>query len=207
MSKIVEITSYFSSKTKFKKSVSNVQCEKHQVLVDYLTQFAYNHSINGLYKTYLFITNDDKSTAYISFSLTTIEGNDAKKYLDLPMGLSYPIPALKITRLLTSDQYTNLGIASELLRFARIIGFILSVQIGCKAIVVDAKNDAVDFYKNNGYKILNREYDCTDTLFMIRKIETIKEYNEFLETVMQQFIEFCDDYSLDIFKIILKTYR
>jgi hypothetical protein len=136
--------------------------------------------------------------------LTTIEGHHAKNYLDLPLGLNYPIPALKITRLLTSDQYTNLGIGSELLRFARIVGFVLSVQIGCKAIVVDAKNDAVDFYKSNGYEILNREDDSRDTLFMIRKIETLHEYNEYLETILEQFIEFCDDYSLDIFGTTLK---
>lgn len=203
MPKIVEISSYFSSKTNFKKSVSNVKCNSHQVLVDYLTQFAYKHSLDGLYKTYLFLTSDEKAAAYISFSITTIDGNDAKSYLDVPLGLNYPIPALKITRLLTSDEFTKLGIATELLTFAEVLGFILSCQTGCKAIVVDAKNEAVEFYKNNGYDILDSEDDSPDTLFMIQKVETIKEYIENKSNMIDEFIDFCDDYSLDFFKASL----
>lgn len=204
MLKIVEISSYFPSKTNFKKSVSNVNCNPHKVLVDYLTQFAYKHSLDGLYKTYLFLTSDEKAAAYISFSITTIDGNDAKSYLDVPLGLNYPIPALKITRLLTSDEFTKLGIATELLTFAEVLGFILSCQTGCKAIVVDAKNEAVDFYKNNGYDILDSEDDSPDTLFMIRKVETLKEYIENKSNMIDEFIDFCDDYSLCFFKASLE---
>lgn len=210
MPKIVEISSYFPSKTNFKKSVSNLKCENHQILVDYLTQFAYKHSIDGLYKTYLFLTSDEKAAAYLSFSITTIDGNDAKSYLDVPLGLNYPIPALKITRLLTSDEFTKLGIATELLTFAEILGFILSCQTGCKAIVVDAKNEAVEFYKNSGYDILDTKDDSIDTLFMIRKIDTIKEYIDNKSNILDEFIEFCDDYSLDFFKsslVNLKNYH
>lgn len=204
MLKIVEISSYFPSKTNFKKSVSNVKCNPHQVLVDYLIQFAYKHSLDGLYKTYLFLTSDERAAAYISFSITTIDGNDAKSYLDVPLGLNYPIPALKITRLLTSDEFKKLGIATELLTFAEVLGFILSCQTGCKAIVVDAKNEAVDFYKNNGYDILDSEDDSPDTLFMIRKVETLKEYIENKSNMIDEFIDFCDDYSLYFFKASLE---
>ena len=207
MPKIVEISSYFPSKTNFKKSVSNVKCNAHQVLVDYLTQFAYKHSLDGLYKTYLFLTSDEKAAAYISFSITTIDGNDAKSYLDVPLGLNYPIPALKITRLLTSDEFTRLGIATELLIFAKVLGFILSCQTGCKAIVVDAKNEAVEFYRNNGYDILDNEDDSPDTLFMIQKVETIKEHIENRSDMIDDFFEFCDDYSLDFFKASLKRLK
>ena len=117
MSKIVEVSSNFPSKNNFKKSVSNVQCNSYKILVDYLTQYAYKHSLDGLYKTYVFLTAKETVASYISFSITTIEGNDAKSYLDVPMGLNYPIPALKITRLLTSDEYIKLGIATRLLFF------------------------------------------------------------------------------------------
>ena len=205
MSKIVEISSHFPSKSNFKKSVSNVHCRQHQVLVDYLTQFAYKHSFDGLYKTYTFLTAKEIVASYISFSITTIEGNDAKSYLDVPIGLNYPIPALKITRLLTSDEYTKLGIASRLLVFADILGFILSTQIGCKAIVVDAKNEAIDFYKLNGYDILNTEDDSVETLLMIKKVDTLQNYADDLDIVLNQFIDFCEDYSLDLFKTTLKA--
>ena len=106
----------------------------------------------------------------IFFSITTIDRNDVKSYLDVPLGLNYPIPALKITRLLTSDEFTKLGIAIELLTFAEILGFILSCQTGCKAIVVDPKNDSID------------------TLFMIRKIYTIKEYIDNKSNILDEFI-------------------
>lgn len=207
MSKIVEISSYFPSKTNFKKSVSNLKCDNHQILVDYLTQFAYKHSLDGLYKTYLFLTSDEIAAAYISFSIATIDGNDAKSYLDVPLGLNYPIPALKITRLLTSDEYQKKGIAARFLFFADVLGFILSCQTGCKAIVVDAKNEAVDFYKNNGYDILDSEDDSPDTLLMIRKIKTIKEYIENKSDMIDEFIEFCNDYSLDFFKASLEELK
>ena len=190
MSRIVEISSYFPSKNSFKNSVSGVKCDVHEILVDYLKQFAYKHSLDGLYKTYLFVTKDDKSVAYISFSLTTIEGSDAKNYLNVPIGLNYPIPALKITRLLTSDQYTKKGIATRLLFFADILGFVLSSQVGCKAIVVDSKDDAIDFYRLNGYNVLNQEDDSTDTFFMIKKIETIHEYGENLNIILEEFLAF-----------------
>ena len=205
MSKIVEISSYFPSKTNFKKSVSDVKCDNHQILVDYLTQFAFKHSLDGLYKTYLFLTNDEKAAAYISYSIATIEGNDAKNYLEVPHGLNYPIPALKITRLLTSDEYQGKGIATRFLFFADIVGFILSCQIGCKAIVVDAKNDAVEFYRSNGYDILSSEDDSVDTLFMIKRIEAIREYGKDLDVVIEQFMDFCNDYSLNLFSASLKS--
>lgn len=207
MPKIIEISSHFPSKSNFKKSVLNVKCHNHQILVDYLTQFAYKHSLDGLYKTYLFLTSDEKAAAYISFSITTIDGNDAKSYLDVPLGLNYPIPALKITRLLTSDEFTKLGIATELLRVSSILGFILSCQTGCKAIVVDAKNEAADFYKNNGFDILSMEDDSPDTLLMIKKIQTIKEYIENKSDTIDEFIEFCSDYSLNFFKASLESLK
>ena len=207
MSQIVEISSRFPSKNNFKKSAADVQCEAHQVLVDYLTQYAYKHSLDGLYKTYVFLTSKENIASYISFSITTIEGNDAKSYLDVPIGLNYPIPALKITRLLTSDEYINLGIATRLLFFADILGFILSNQIGCKAIVVDAKNEAIDFYKLNGYDILNTEDDSIETLLMIKKVDTLKEYAGDLDIILKQFIDFCEDYSLELFNSSLKSIK
>jgi len=207
VSKIVEISSYFPSKSNFKKSATSVVCQEHQVLVDYLTQYAYKHSNEGLYKTYTFLTSKEAIAAYISFSITNIEGSDAKSYLDVPIGLNYPIPALKITRLLTSDEYTNLGIATRLLFLADILAFLLSNQIGCKAIVVDAKKDAVSFYERNGFDILNSEADTTETLLMIKKVDTLKEYGEDLHTILDQFINFCNDYELRLFKPFLETIK
>jgi len=207
VSKIVEISSYFPSKSNFKKSATTVICQEHQILVDYLTQYAYKHSNEGLYKTYTFLTSKEAIAAYISFSITNIEGSDAKSYLDVPIGLNYPIPALKITRLLTSDEYTNLGIATRLLFLADILAFLLSNQIGCKAIVVDAKKDAVSFYERNGFDMLNNEDDTTETLLMIKKVDTLKEYGEELSTVLNQFIDFCDDYKLRLFKPFLEAMK
>jgi len=207
VSKIVEISSCFPSKSNFKKSATNVVCQEHQILVDYLTQYAYKHSNEGLYKTYTFLTSKEAIAAYISFSITNIEGSDAKSYLDVPIGLNYPIPALKITKLLTSDKYTHLGIATRLLFLADILGFLLSNQIGCKAIVVDAKKEAVSFYERNGFNILNSEDDTTDTLLMIKKVDTLKEYGEELSITLYQFISFCDDYELRLFKPFLEAMK
>lgn len=205
MSKIVEISSYFSSKSSFKKSVACINSTRHQILVDYLTQFAYKHSQNGLYKTYLFLTSKDIAAAYISFSIATINRSDAKTYLNVPLGLNYPIPALKITRLLTSDEHIKKGLGTELLKLSSLLGLIISSQTGCKALVVDSKEDAVGFYFNNGYEFLANEDDMPDTQLMIKKIPTIQECKEADPEILNEFIEFCNNYSLHFLKASLEN--
>jgi len=51
------------------------------------------------------------------------------------------------------------------------------------------------------------EDDSPDTLLMIRKIQTIKEYIENESDVIYEYIEFCNDYSLDFFKASLESLK
>lgn len=205
MAKIVEVSSYFNNSS-FKKAIKNISCNAHQPLIDYLSRFAFKHSKDSLYKTYLFLTSDNNVAGYISFSIATIEGNDAKEHLNISRSINYPISSLKITRLLVSDDFVKMGIGSQLLMFAYIVGFILSIQTGCKAIVVDAKNDAIEFYKNNGFHKLS-DIDNSQTLFMVKKIRTLNDYLSVYPEIIDEFIEFCEDYQLDIFASSLKTIK
>ncbi|UCN01356.1 hypothetical protein LCX93_05405 [Sulfurimonas sp. SWIR-19] len=58
---------------------------------------------------------------------------------------------------------------------------------------------------DDGYDILNQEDDSIDTLFMIKKIETTHEYNENLNIILEEFMEFCNDYSLNIYSSFIKS--
>jgi hypothetical protein len=40
---------------------------------------------------------------------------------------------------------------------------------------------------------------------MIKKIETTHEYNENLNIILEEFMEFCNDYSLDIYSSFIKS--
>jgi len=42
---------------------------------------------------------------------------------------------------------------------------------------------------------------------MIKKVDTFKEYGEDLHTILDQFIDFCDDYELKLFKVFLETMK
>lgn len=69
--RIIKIDTYYT-KSRFSKVLTNMECQKHPKLLTYLKQFAFNHSKNGLYKTYAFIDENENLMAYISFSLATM---------------------------------------------------------------------------------------------------------------------------------------
>lgn len=132
--------------------------------------------------------------AYISFAITILNKEQKTKataQLSVPH-LKYPVPVLKITRLLVSDDFTNKKIGATLLALADILGFLLSCQVGCAGLIVDAKIDATEFYRKNGFEVLQED----ENNVMIKKIKTVKDCAKQLDEILRIYIEFCQNHNL-----------
>lgn len=62
-------------------------------------------------------------------------------------------PAVKIGRLGVGEKFTGLGYGRGIVDFVKIM-FLTNNRTGCRFMLVDAYNDKIDFYKNNGFKLL-----------------------------------------------------
>ena len=71
--------------------------------------------------------------------------------------------------------------------FSTILSVVQQKIIGCRAIIVDSKPKAVDFYKQLGFNEINQTED-SDTIFMVNDILKPKD----LEESREQMISFCE---------------
>jgi GNAT superfamily N-acetyltransferase len=63
----------------------------------------------------------------------------------------YPIPALGLARLAVDESAQSVGVGVQLLRFVLKLASRMADEVGCAAVVVDAKPGAVDFYAKYGF--------------------------------------------------------
>ena len=66
----------------------------------------------------------------------------------------YPLPVLRIARLAVALGARDLGIGRQLLRFALALARKMSQELGCIGVLVDAKPEAVAFYRRYGFEAL-----------------------------------------------------
>ncbi len=71
--------------------------------------------------------------------------------------------------------------------FSTILGVIQQKIIGCRAIIVDSKPEAIDFYKHLDFREINQTED-SDTIFMVNDILKPKD----LEETIEQMVSFCE---------------
>jgi len=65
----------------------------------------------------------------------------------------YPMPALGLARLAVDKSAQSMGIGGQLLRFVLKLAAKMADEVGCAAVVVDAKPGAVDFYAKYGLTV------------------------------------------------------
>ncbi len=63
----------------------------------------------------------------------------------------YPLPVLGLARLAVDRAAQSRGIGRQLLRFVLRLATKIAEEVGCAAVVVDAKPQAVDFYARLGF--------------------------------------------------------
>ncbi|MCK5122519.1 MAG: GNAT family N-acetyltransferase [Methylococcales bacterium] len=62
----------------------------------------------------------------------------------------YPLPIMRIARLAIDEQFQRLGLGKKILRASFQLAFEMKARFGCIGIVVDAKQQSIDFYKKLG---------------------------------------------------------
>ncbi len=66
---------------------------------------------------------------------------------------NYPLPILRIARLGVDKRYQSQGVGGQLLKKMFYLALELEALVGCVGIFVDAKDDAISFYKKYAFEI------------------------------------------------------
>lgn len=186
------------SRSKFDRLKKNFSC-KNTELEKHIKQYAFNHQKEGLFQTYFYVDDNKNFLGYISVAVATIERNTIEDELDIPSSIRYSIPAIKITRLCAFDNFCNIGVGSILMTFANILAVVQQKKIGCRALIVDSKFEAIEFYKRFGFIEIDKE-ENSDTMFMVFDIAKSNEIKE----LTNEMISFCEIFKQDDLIEVLK---
>jgi len=93
-----------------------------------------------------------------------IEGLPAVAYKKLP---HYPMPVLRLARLAVDESAQGQGLGRQLLRFVLQLALGMDERFGCAGDVVDAKPQAVDFYRTFGFIMLDALEEPSDSSFTV----------------------------------------
>jgi GNAT superfamily N-acetyltransferase len=66
----------------------------------------------------------------------------------------YPLPVLRLARLAVDQQKRRQGIGEALLRCVLLLASEMASRVGCVGVLVDAKSDAVEYYRRYGFEEL-----------------------------------------------------
>jgi len=139
---IIEKLSRFHNK-------ENFDCG-NPLLNDFLKKYAYQNQNRYLIGVTYVIHIDNKIIGYITISAASI------KKVNIQANKPYEdIPVLRIARLAVDKSYQKKGIGKRLLKFTINKAIELKENYGCAGIVVDAKDEAVEFYKKYGFIGMN----------------------------------------------------
>ena len=169
-------------RNKFDRLKQKFSC-KNPELEKYIKQFAYSHQKEGLFQTYFYVDDNDNFLGYISVAVATIERTKFADELDISYSMKYSIPAIKITRLCVFNGLCNKGVGTILMTFANILALVQQKKIGCRALIVDSKPEAVEFYKRFNFVEINKE-ENSDTIFMVNDIGRVDALGEAIDKMM-----------------------
>lgn len=115
----------------------------------YASQNQFKHYIGSTYIAMI----GNIIVGFITINVSSIKIDDYEN-LDQKFP-KYPLPILRISRLAVDKRFQNKGIGKELLKFVLNLSLQQKEQFGCIGVVVDAKKEAVDFYKQFGFQIID----------------------------------------------------
>lgn len=121
--------------------------ELDRFLARYAGQNQFRHHIGT---TYVAVDEGGKITGFATVAaseLATAHLPETKRRR-LP---AYPIPVLRLARLAVDEHARGQGIAQALLRAVFALAHRMAADMGCSGVVVDAKLEAVDFYRKLGF--------------------------------------------------------
>ena len=135
-------------------------------LNDFIKKYAYQNQNRYLVGVTYVVHIDNVVIGYITLSASSIKKillNSKKPYED--------IPVLRIARLAIDKKYQNRGIGKKLLKFSFNKALKLKESFECVGIVVDAKENAINFYKHYGFiEIDSLKKHLTTPMFLSIKV-------------------------------------
>ncbi len=116
----------------------------------YAAQNQFRHHVGA---TYVAIS-DSAIVGFATVSAATIHVDEIpdKHRKRLPQ---YPLPVLRLARLAVDRRMQGRGIGRQLLRAVLSLALEMSNRIGCIGVLVDAKPDAVEYYRQYGFEELD----------------------------------------------------
>ena len=115
--------------------------------IRYAGQNQFRHHIGT---TYAAVDGDGKVVGFATVTvseLATAHLSEAKRKR-LP---AYHIPVLRLGRLAVDEKMRGRGIAQDILRSVFALAQRMAADMGCAGVVVDAKPEAMDFYRRLGF--------------------------------------------------------
>jgi len=141
-------------------STNNLELKK------FLLEDALDNQKKLLSVTYLWFNENNEILTYITLLNDRINLVEKLHNKFKNQGVHYKsLPALKIGRLCVSEKYKKKGLGSLLINFAiDKASLIFNNASGCRFLTVDAKDDSVQFYKKQGFRILKKNVMYYDVL-------------------------------------------
>lgn len=116
----------------------------------YAGQNQFRHHIGVTYVA----VEDGRIVAFATVAAASVDADDLPSGKRMP---PYPMPVLRIARLAVAEADRGRGLGRALLRFCVEIAERMRDEVGCVGLVVDAKVDAVPFYRRYGFAAVNAE--------------------------------------------------
>lgn len=130
-----------------RSSFRSGQVDLDRFFVRYAGQNQFRHHIGT---TYVAVDSDERVLGFATICASQVEVQDlpAAKVKRLP---SYPLPVLRLARLAVEESSQGRGIGAVLLRAVFMLTRQMARDYGCVGVLVDAKSDAIDYYKRFGF--------------------------------------------------------
>jgi len=162
-----------------KKSDNRSSFSCGDIAIDYYFQrFAGQNQFKHFVGTTYISTDDSKIFGFITVSAGSLMRDNLPKTIQKKFP-AYPLPILNITRLGVDLKYQNQGVGKELIVTAFKLAIEQKKRFGCIGVVVDAKVEAVEFYKKLGFielevkRGLSKVHPLPVPMFMV--IQTIEK--------------------------------
>ena len=162
-----------------KKSDNRGSFSCGEIALDYYFQkFAGQNQFKHFVGTTYISTDEKNIFGFVTVSAGSLMRDNLPKTIQKKFP-NYPLPILRVTRIGVNIKYQNQGVGKELMATAFRLAIEQKDRFGCVGVVVDAKIDAIDFYKKLGFveieveRGLSATYSMPTPMFMV--IQTIEK--------------------------------
>lgn len=96
---------------------------------------------------------ENKAIGYFTLVNDTIEPSKVDDEIWKKYDYS-KLPALKIARLATDKNFVGCGVGTVMMRFIFHVVFKITMDVGCRILTVDARQDAQSFYEHFAFRVV-----------------------------------------------------